>query len=373
MLRNKAKIYNNRCGIMKNQLQKELADVCGTINDFIFSDSFPDSLVPELLRDAVRLYPLRGGKRIRPVLVMWSCGAVGGDPVKAVNAAAAVEIYHNWTLVHDDIIDCDELRRGKETCHIELKRRAAGIFGLTPARARKYGTDFAILAGDVQQAWAMDVLLRSADAGISCGTVNMMARRMQSFLNRELISGEALDVEFEYRKQFPGRDEVLNMIRGKTGALLSFSAECGAMIGLDTPDFERDDVRALSAFAGEVGYAFQLCDDLLGVYGDAGVFGKPLCSDFREGKPTVLFIEALERLSEDGKNELFSLMNLERYGAEEISRIQNLLEECGARAAVIRQAESSSVTALKNLSKLPGGKYRSLLEALAESLLNRNV
>ena len=174
---------------MKNQLQKELSEVCGTINDFIFSDSFPGTLAPELLRDAVRLYPLRGGKRIRPVLVMWACGAVGGDPAKAVNAAAAVEIYHNWTLVHDDIIDCDELRRGSATCHIELKRRAAGRFELTPVRAKKFGTDFSILAGDVQQAWAMDVLLRSTERGVSCETVNMLARRMQSFLNRGLISG----------------------------------------------------------------------------------------------------------------------------------------------------------------------------------------
>ncbi len=358
---------------MKNQLQKELSEVCGTINDFIFSDSFPGTLAPELLRDAVRLYPLRGGKRIRPVLVMWACGAVGGDPAKAVNAAAAVEIYHNWTLVHDDIIDCDELRRGSATCHIELKRRAAGRFELTPVRAKKFGTDFSILAGDVQQAWAMDVLLRSTERGVSCETVNMLARRMQSFLNRGLISGEALDVEFEYRKQFPGREEVMDMIRGKTGVLLSYSAECGAMIGLDTPDYSRKEVRALSEFAGEVGYAFQLCDDLLGVYGDEETFGKPLCSDFREGKPTILFIEAMERLSPAGKEELFSLMNLEHYGAEEISRIQTLLEECGAREAVVRQAESSSAAALKNLAKLPAGKYRSLLEALAESLLNRNV
>ena len=358
---------------MKNQLQNELNDVCGTINEFIHSDPFPDSLTPELLREAVRLYPLRGGKRIRPVLVMWSCGAVGGDPEKAVNAAAAVEIYHNWTLVHDDIIDCDELRRGSATCHIDLKRKAAGAFELTPVRAKKFGTDFAILAGDVQQAWAMDVLLRSTERGVSCETVNRMAQRMQSFLNRRLISGEALDVEFEYRRRFPGRDEVTEMIRGKTGALLSYSAECGAMIGLDTADVQRKEVRALAAFAGEIGYAFQLCDDLLGVYGEESTFGKPLCSDFREGKPTILFIEAMERLSGTGKEELFSLMNLEHYGPEEIARIQTLLEECGARRAVIREAERSSSAARRSLAELPSGRYRSLLEALAESLLKRNV
>lgn len=151
----------------------------------------------------VRLYPLRGGKRLRPALTLWSCGAVGGDPVRALNAAAAVEIYHNWTLVHDDIIDCDELRRGKPTCHVELRKVGTGLFQLNADRARKYGEDFAILAGDLQQSWAMDVLIRSTDRGVSPETTLAMARRMESFLGRELISGEALDVEFEYRSARP--------------------------------------------------------------------------------------------------------------------------------------------------------------------------
>ena len=108
---------------MKSQLKNELAMVRGIIDEFIADDPFPASVCPEELREAVRLYPMRGGKRLRPVLALWACGAVGGETSRALNAAAAVEIFHNWTLVHDDIIDCDEVRRGKPTCHVELRAR----------------------------------------------------------------------------------------------------------------------------------------------------------------------------------------------------------------------------------------------------------
>ena len=104
---------------MKSQLKNELAMVRGIIDEFIADDPFPALVRPEELREAVRLYPMRGGKRLRPVLALWACGAVGGETSRALNAAAAVEIFHNWTLVHDDIIDCDEVRRGKPTCHVE--------------------------------------------------------------------------------------------------------------------------------------------------------------------------------------------------------------------------------------------------------------
>ncbi len=358
---------------MKSQLKNELESVCRIINDVISGDSFPLTVRPDALREAVRLYPMRGGKRIRPVLTLWSCGAVGGEPEKALNAAAAVEIFHNWTLVHDDIIDCDEVRRGKPTCHVDLRRQGIERFGLEPERAVKYGTDFAILAGDVQQAWAFDMLLRSTERGVSAETVLAMSRRMQSYLNRDLISGEALDVEFEYRKEIPEKSEVVDMICGKTGVLLSFSAECGAMIGLDTPDYNSKYVSALSGFAYEMGYAFQLCDDLLGVYGDEKTFGKPICSDFREGKPTILFLEAMERISEAGKKELCSMMNRHEYSDSDCDRIRTMLEECGARDAVVRDAEKSSEKAMANLAVLPENKYRFLLEALAEELLKRKV
>lgn len=358
---------------MKNQLQNEISAVCEAVNELIASDHFPETVQPDFLREAVRLYPLRGGKRLRPVLTMWSCGAVGGDPRKALNAAAAVEIYHNWTLVHDDIIDCDELRRGAPTCHSALRKQSADAFGLSPERAEKYGNSMAILAADIQQAWAIDMLLRSETRGVSLPVILSMTRRMGSFLGRGLISGEALDVEFEYRKAMPSLEELSEMIRGKTGTLLAYSAECGGMIGLDTQDADRPTIRALSRFAFSLGYAFQLQDDLLGIYGDEQTFGKPICSDFREGKPTVPVLEALNRLDEAGRGKLLSMMRLEHYGQSEIDQIRDILEQCGAKAAVAADAEKASDEALKNLMFLPSTQYRTLLGELAQSLLKRKV
>lgn len=357
---------------MKIELKSELAKVCSQIDRVIRDDQFPEAIEPEALKEAVKSYPSRGGKRLRPALLLWSCGAVGGNPDDALHAAAAVEVYHNWTLVHDDIIDCDEFRRGVPTSHVVLRDYAKNKFALESGAAAKYGTDFAILAGDVQQSWAMDLLLRSAGKCVSIETAYALAVRMQTFLNRGLISGEALDVEFEYRPEQPSRSEAAHMIDGKTGILLSYSAASGAMIGLNTPDHKHPYVEALGDYARLIGYAFQLCDDLLGVYGNEKSFGKPLCSDFREGKPTILAMEAFARLDDAGREKLRSLRG-KAPSADDVEMVRNLLDSCGARQAVSDEANAVSVEAMKKLHTLPKNKYRDLLEELAVYLLARNV
>lgn len=357
---------------MEFRLKNELSEVCGLIDRVIGEDSFPERIEPEALKQAVRSYPSRGGKRLRPALLLWCCGAVGGDLENAIPAAAAVEIFHNWTLVHDDIIDCDELRRGALTTHVELREYGKQMFALDTEHAAKYGTDFAILAGDVQQSWAMDFLLRTAEKNVSLQTVLALARRMQTFLNRGLISGEALDVEFAYRPQVPSKEEAAHMIDGKTGVLLSFCASTGAMIGLDTSDHRAPEVEALSEYARKIGYAFQLCDDLLGVYGSGKTFGKPLCSDFREGKPTILAMEAYARLDQTGIAKLQALKGKDPTEGD-VEMVRELLDSCGAREAVTQEANMISIEALKQLHTLKKNKYRDLLEELAVYLLSRNV
>lgn len=357
---------------MYSHLKNELKKVCSLIDTVIREDTFPDAIEPEALKAAVRSYPSRGGKRLRPALLLWSCGAVGGDPENAVSAAAAVEVYHNWTLVHDDIIDCDEFRRGVPTAHVELREYGKSKFALDTETASKYGTDFAILAGDVQQAWAVDLILRTAGKSVSMATACALAARMQTFLNRGLASGEALDVEFEYRPQMPSREEAAHMIDGKTGVLLSYCAASGAMIGLDTADHRDPKVEALSDYARLVGYAFQLRDDLLGVYGDEKTFGKPLCSDFREGKTTILAMEAFARLNSADAEKLRSLRG-HAPSEGDVQTVRDLLDSCGAKKAVADEADSVSAEAMKKLHILPKNGYRDLLEELADFLLSRNV
>ena len=142
----------------------ELRRVGEEIGEYLKHDPFPETVRPAVLGDAVRDYPGRGGKRIRPALVLWACELFGGDREQAIPAAAAIEIYHNWTLVHDDIIDRDELRRGKPSTHVTVRDYAASKLNAAPDQAAFFGESLAILAGDVQQGWAVERLASVAAA-----------------------------------------------------------------------------------------------------------------------------------------------------------------------------------------------------------------
>lgn len=359
---------------MRKEFTKEMESIVKRIGTIIAEDPFPEHIEPENLRSAVRAYPMRGGKRIRPMLLVWSCGALEGNIEQAFFAAASVEIYHNWTLVHDDIIDCDELRRGIPTTHMELKRHAAAAFGKNDEFCEKYGRDFAILAGDIQQAWAINMLLRSAERGVDRGVLVDLLRRYQESVSRELISGEALDVEFPLLDIRKITDKLMEqMILGKTSALLRFSTQCGGAIALGSANFDEPPLSNLGAYADKLGLAFQLRDDYLDVFGTEKKFGKPLCSDFMESKPTSLYLETMKRLPKLAADEFRMKMGLSHYGAAEISSIRDIIRDSGADQAILRQVRELSDSALENLSVLPDNKYRKNLEELAEHLLARNV
>ena len=222
---------------------EELCAIREKIDNIIKYDDFPTRVRPEFLRQAVLDYPCRGGKRLRPALLIWSCGLLGGDTGKALLPAAAVEIYHNWTLVHDDIIDNDDFRRGVPATHKLLESKAINLFGRAGGDFRKFGSDFAILAGDIMQGWAINMLLKSEREGVPSDVVLALVREMQTLVNRELISGEALDVEFSYKPvDSISSAEVLEMIRLKTGVLLSFCAVAGAAIALETSFMENEKI-----------------------------------------------------------------------------------------------------------------------------------
>lgn len=354
-------------------IDNELKLVAGTVSRLIQEDPFPESILPEGLRDAVRAYPSAGGKRIRPALLLWSCALFGGDPEKALPAAAAAEIYHNWTLVHDDIIDEDDERRGMPTAHTALALYAKNEFSASARTAEKFGKDLAILAGDLQQAWAVDMLLRLTENGISPSLTIALARRMQNDLGKLLISGEALDVAFALPSGTgPDGQALLSMIAGKTSALLRFCLQTGAAIALDSEDFHSPEQTILAAFAENLGAAYQIRDDLLGVYGNAGKFGKPLCSDFQENKITLLLLAAKQRLNEKDLARLQAISGLPEYTPETIRKIRGLLSGCGAEQAMQDLCTVKTRLALESLESLPDNRWRNLLEQLTERLLNRN-
>ena len=353
---------------MINHLRQIAADIDRLLAD----DEFPATVRPDYLRDAVRDYPVRGGKRLRPAMLIWSCGLLGGSESAALYPAAAVEVFHNWTLVHDDIIDQDDTRRGAPTSHVKLAAELGGRFSLADDDAERTGRDFAILAGDLQQGWANDLLLRSAEHGVPPEVTVALGRRFQKLANSDLISGEALDVEFSLRELTGLKSqEVRTMLGLKTGALLQFCTEAGAMIALNTADAEHPDVRKLSEFALAAGIAFQLRDDYLGIFGVYDSLGKALGNDLREGKATVMLLDTLRLASAADREKLLGYIGRETYSDADLDDVRRIMRDSGAAASNEAEAARLAEQARNILRSFPNNPYRQHLLDLVNFLIDR--
>ena len=197
---------------------------------------------------------------------------------------------------------------------------------------------------------------------------------MQTKLNRELISGEALDVEFELLDPAAvSISDVMSMINGKTGAIMEFALHCGAAIAKGAYEPKSPDFVALSRYAVNLAAAFQLQDDMLGVFGDEKVFGKPLCSDFQEAKPTMLYLEAIRHLDAAGRAKLDSYLRRPNYSDADIANIRAILTESGAADTVRKSISALSACACSSLLPLPDNPWRGLLNTLVEQMLVRSV
>ena len=353
---------------MINHLRQIAADIDRLLAD----DEFPATVRPDYLRDAVRDYPVRGGKRLRPAMLIWSCGLLGGSESAALYPAAAVEVFHNWTLVHDDIIDQDDTRRGAPTSHVKLAAELGGRFSLADDDAERTGRDFAILAGDLQQGWANDLLLRSAEHGVPPEVTVALGRSFQKLANSDLISGEALDVEFSLRELTGLKSqEVRTMLGLKTGALLQFCTEAGAMIALNTADAEHPDVRKLSEFALAAGIAFQLRDDYLGIFGVYDSLGKALGNDLREGKATVMLLDTLRLASAADREKLLGYIGRETYSDADLDDVRRIMRDSGAAASNEAEAARLAEQARNILRSFPDNPYRQHLLDLVNFLIDR--
>ncbi|MDD4817265.1 MAG: polyprenyl synthetase family protein [Victivallaceae bacterium] len=350
----------------------ELKRVAAEVDRVLEHDDFPAAIVPQFLREAVVDYPRRGGKRLRPALTVWSCGALGGGESRALYPAVACEVFHNWTLVHDDIIDDDDFRRGAPTSHKQLQSVAGREMRLTDDAQIRFGRDFAILCGDLQQAWANSLLLKAP--GVRAEVLLAIAARMQSFANRELVSGEALDVAMSYIDIDRLRpDDVERMFEKKTGVLFQFCVETGAMIALDSTTNDHPQIIPLAEMAMNAAVAFQMRDDYLGIFGAHGKFGKPIGSDIAERKVTMLLLYALESLGEGGKKELLSFFGRPDCTAEDMEKVRTIYRESGALEKAAARAAERTAAARAALEKLPESPYRRSLGELLDYLLEREV
>lgn len=261
-----------------------------------------------------------GGKAIRPALVLLAAEAVGGSARPAVGAAAAVELVHNFSLLHDDVMDHDRTRRHRST--------AWTVFGVGEA----------ILAGDGLLTLALELVAESGPSALEQG------RRLRAAV-LDLLDGQSADLAFEARPEVSAAEYVA-MARGKTAALLGCSAALGGLCGGGSAD----QVEALRGFGEQLGVAFQLIDDLLGIWGDPAVTGKPVYSDLRNRKKSLPVVVALASDTRPGR-ELARLYGFERaLSAPELARAAELVEAAGGRAATVAEADRLVAAALSYLS-----------------------
>jgi geranylgeranyl diphosphate synthase type I len=243
-----------------------------------------DTVDPENLYDASKHLIKAGGKKIRPALVLLTAEAVGGNIEGAYKTAAAVELIHTFSLIHDDIMDEDEMRRGKPSVHT------------------MWGEPMAILAGDILFSLAFELVAQTQVDDVPASRV---IKALNTVVDAciKICEGQACDMSFE-EKFDVGESEYLNMIYKKTAALIAAATKSGAIIGGGTAE----QVEALSQYGELIGMAFQIQDDYLDVVSDEEELGKPVGSDIVEGKMTLIVVHTLSVASPEDKEELIFIL-----------------------------------------------------------------
>lgn len=281
---------------------------------------------------------------MRPVLVLVATELFGGDIRKAIDAAIGIELFHNFTLMHDDIMDKAPLRRGKPTVHAKWNESAA------------------ILSGDVMFVEAYKLMIKVDD------TILRDVLDIFSDTASGVCQGQQEDMNFEQRSDV-SITEYLEMIRKKTAVLLAGSMQIGALIG----GAEKSQAELLYSFGENLGIAFQLQDDILDVYGDPEKFGKQVGGDIISNKKTFMLIKALELAKGEIAEELNYWLNLENFDSEaKVSTVSLIYNKLKVKELAEREMMHYAGKALEALDKInASGSNKELLRTFAEQLLIR--
>ncbi|RDV14377.1 polyprenyl synthetase family protein [Pontibacter diazotrophicus] len=301
---------------------------------------------PVELYEPIRYIMALSGKRIRPLLVLLAAKMYHDDVDKALLPAAAVEVFHNFTLMHDDIMDKAPLRRGEQTVH------------------EKWNANTAILSGDVMVVRAYQLLL-----GVE---QDKLAQVLELFSETaaQVCEGQQLDMNFEQREQV-SIQEYIRMITLKTAVLLGFSLELGAIL----QNAPLSDAEHLKAFGDNVGIAFQLRDDLLDVYGDKAKFGKQVGGDILSDKKTYLMLTALEQANEQQRQTIISWRDKtdDSIAEEKVEAITAVYNQLNIRHQTEQQIDRYFQKALHHLDAIQLPEERkSTIRGLALQLMERD-
>lgn len=300
---------------------------------------------PENLYTPIEYTMSLGGKRIRPVMCLAACQIFSGSYVSALDAGLGIELFHNFTLLHDDVMDGALVRRNHQTVHV------------------KWNANTAILSGDAMMIKALQYVAR---------TESPRFRQVLDVFNQtalEVCEGQQYDMEFESRLDVT-EQEYLEMIRLKTAVLLAGSMKIGALIG----GAEASDADRIYSFAENVGMAFQLQDDLLDVYGDEKTFGKAIGGDIASNKKTFMLISALEKANGVQKNELNRWINLATFDRDEkVDAITTLYNELKIKELAQARINEYFDAAIHDVNELNiSNEGRNILHDFVKGLIHRN-
>jgi len=298
--------------------------------------------------DTLSDFALRGGKRIRPTFAWWGWRAAGGaaDGPSAdavLTAISALELIQTCALVHDDLMDASELRRGRPTVHVRFteEHRAGSWLGVP----ERFGMAAAILLGDLALAWADDMF----ESAPLTEPMRAAARGPWQAMRAEMFAGQYLDVLAQAEGD-ESEERALGVARLKTAA---YTVERPLHLGVALAGADQDTVDAIRTFGTDIGVAFQLRDDLLGVYGDTEVTGKPAGDDLREGKRTLLVSLGLRRAAQAGRHADADLLRAAlgdpELAPDTIERVCALMVEVGAVDEVERRIDALTSAAMAAL------------------------
>jgi len=299
---------------------------------------------PRKLYEPIKYILENGGKRIRALLVLLSVESFGKNKKEAFAGASSIEIFHNFTLLHDDIMDQAKLRRGKLTVH------------------EKWDENTAILSGDTMLILAYK-LLEDYEGAIY--------KKLNSLLNKtaiEVCEGQQMDMDFETASIIKVED-YLEMIRLKTAVLLGAALQFGGIIA----QANDKDLESIYRFGENLGIAFQIQDDYLDSFGDPEKFGKRVGGDILDGKKTILFIESLKTANDKEKQKLLQLFSIPNKTEDIIPQVLDIYKNTGAPERVKALSEIYTSNAIKSLEKtsIPN-EYKNIFKKFAYHLMNRN-
>jgi geranylgeranyl diphosphate synthase type I len=301
---------------------------------------------PKKLYDAAGHLIVNGGKRLRPYMVIRSCQILGGKSSTAMIAASAVEMVHNFTLVHDDIMDNDEMRHGVPTVH------------------KKFGMPIAILAGDVLFSKAFQIISESKLSPNA--NTHLISRLAKACV--DVCEGQLLDIKMADEKRIPTEAEYIAMIGKKTAALFDVSCAMGAICATNKPK----DISNLSDFGRNLGIAFQITDDLIGVMGDPKVTKKPVGNDLREGKKSLPILMAIKLAKGNERKTILKAFGNSKISKKDLNKAVEVIRSLGIEEKVRNQALKYAEKSEKSLIKYKG-TAKMELTALLDFVVKRSV